>query len=680
MASVRHPLSLASLLTAGLAVLATAHQHTGHPHARHKRQLVTASQLRDSYDFVVVGAGTTGLTVADRLSEAFPSKTVLVIEYGDLEYAPGAFEPPTLWEGTDYLAGSWEFFTQPSPVMNNKTAYVMVGKTVGGSSAVNGQFLDRGSQYDYNAWEDVYGKGGQGSNIKWNWKGLHPHFKKSVKFTKPSAADAEKYGYTWDVDAAYGGTTPIYASFPPFQWGDQKIFMSAYQELGLKTQKECAGGDKEGVCWVPTTAHPVTMKRSHSGLGHYSLVEGTRSNYDLLVKHQVTRVVYPPSPKAPKKNGKYHQPPLVEVKDVSSCSRLNITVKAEVIISAGAFNTPAILQRSGIGPRSFLKSANIPLVIDSPGVGANLQDHGGSPVTWNFNVPFDSSIGPLPADVSDANATYYELAKSQIDQTPAQGPYTLGMGNSAVYVSLPHAAPTTYKSFVSKLRSLASPSSASVLASYLPAGEDYASNAAMLAGYQSQLLTLAELFSNPEAPSTESPFASTSHPGHGPISFAFLLHPLSRGTVRLNKSDPLGQPILDYRAGSNPLDFSQHIAHLRYLRKLGSTPTFKKYAAVETSPGADVQTDEELIEYIKNSIVLSFQHPCCTAAMMPRDKGGVVGRDLKVHGAENLGGGLRVADMSIAPLLVGSHTSATAYAIGEKAADIIIKEWSTGKN
>lgn len=105
---------------------------------------------------------------------------------------------------------------------------------------------------------------------------------------------------------------------------------------------------------------------------------------------------------------------------------------------------------------------------------------------------------------------------------------------------------------------------------------------------------------------------------------------------------------------------------MRYFRRLGNTPTFKKYGAVELSPGSAVQSDAELVKYVKERSILSFQHPCCTAAMLPREKGGVVGVDLKVHGAERLGGGLRVADMSVSPLLVGSHTSATAYAVGEK--------------
>lgn len=115
--------------------------------------------------------------------------------------------------------------------------------------------------------------------------------------------------------------------------------------------------------------------------------------------------------------------------------------------------------------------------------------------------------------------------------------------------------------------------------------------------------------------------------------------------------------------GSNPVDFDIHSSGVRFLRRLLDTPTLKKYGVTEISPGAAVaQNDTALVEYIKDQVILSFQHPCCTAPMLPKNKGGVVGPDLKVHGAA----GLRVVDMSVVALIPGSHLSATAYAIGEK--------------
>ncbi|KAK3324985.1 GMC oxidoreductase-like protein [Apodospora peruviana] len=643
---------MGGLVTAVVLLAGLVSAAVSEPRSIFKRQLLTdASELRSNYDFVITGGGTAGLTVADRLTEAFPAKNVLVIEYGKIEYAPGVIDPPDLpFQSISNPVDSWTFFSLPNPEMRNVTAFVKVGKVVGGSSCANGQFFDRGTRFDYDSWAEVAGFGQ--SDIQWTWRSILPFFKKSVTFTKPPPAVAKRYGYTWDIAAAYGGSTPIYSSFPPFQFGDQPVLEHTFREMGIPAKKECAGGDKEGICWIPTSEHPITMRRSHAELGHYEVVSN-RTNYDLLVQHQVVRVVYP------KKSNK--GPPLVEVRSLPNGRLFNVTAKAEVIISAGAFHTPTILQRSGIGPASFLRAAGIPVVADLPGVGANLQDHSAPPISWNYTKP--TNFSDMPSDFSDP--TYYANAVAAFDEVPAQGPYTVAMGNSALYLSLPRVAPTKYRSMVNKIRAVAN---SPELASYLPSGPDYGSNPAMVAGYKAQLLALAKLYENPDSPSLEFPWLS------GTTIYAFLLHPLSRGTVRLNVSSPLDQPVLDYRSGSNPIDFDLHVAHVRYMRQLVNTPTQRKYGSVELLPGPEVQSDADLKEFVKDHIILSLQHPCCTAAMLPETKGGVVGPDLKVHGVD----GLRVVDMSVVPVLPSAHLSATAYALAEKAADIIIRQWPGG--
>ncbi|KAM7198415.1 hypothetical protein V8F20_006176 [Naviculisporaceae sp. PSN 640] len=626
----------------------------GAENATPKRQ---ESQLLDSYDFIIVGGGTSGLTVADRLSEAFPHKTVLVVEYGKVEYAPGLFDPPTVWiSPAPDAASTWTFNSLPNPDMNNKIATLQVGQVVGGSSAVNGMFFDRASRFDYDAWAQLQGDAGTGkAKTRWDWRALFPYFKKSVTFTVPAPEIASKYNYTWDV-SAYGGSTPIYSTFPPFQWPDQAILWHAFEEMGIKLAKECAGGDKEGLCWVPTSEHPVTARRSHAGIGHYTAVL-PRANYHLLTQHQVTRVIYP--------KGLKSGPPLVEARSLTDPNghMFNITAKAEVILSAGALHTPTILQRSGIGPASFLRAAGIPVVLDLPGVGSNLQDHTGPPVTWNYTSP--PQLRPAPRDMLDP--VFKQNATAAFDAVPASGPYTLAGGNSAIFVSLPHlTSPRNTAAIISKIHAIAK--SSSLAASYLP--PDIRSNQAMKSGYQAQLRTLADLLANPQSPSLETPWATSQAPPA--TAWSFILHPLSRGTVRINLTDPLAQPILDTRAGSNPIDFDIHLAQLRYLRRLLRTPTMESYGAQEIGPGEAVSSnDAALIEYVKQSNYLSFFHPCCTAAMMPKSQGGVVDAELKVHGAR----GLRVVDMSVTPLILGAHLSATAYALGEKAADVIIQAW-----
>jgi len=570
-------------------------------------------------------------------------ENVLVIEYGDVHFAPGLFDPPTNWiTPHPDAAPTWNFLSLPNTEMANRTASVQVGQVVGGSSAVNGMFFDRGSRLDHDAWAEVAGSG-------WNWDSIFPYLKKAVTFTEPPSAIAQRYNYTWDM-SAYGGAGPIYSSFPPFQWADVAVLGNAWREMNIRPAKECAGGDKEGICWVPASQHPVTGRRSHAGLGHYADVQ-PRVNYDLLVKHQVVRVLYPNGPKS--------GPPLVEVRSLVDNQLFNVTASREVIIAAGALHTPTVLQRSGIGPSSFLNNAGIPVVLDLPGVGSNLQDHSGPPVTWNYSQPYE--YFPLPSEMA-RNATFKAEATAAFDRPTAEGPYTLAGGNNAIYVSLPHVT-AQYKDITQKIRRMATDGTA---ASYLP--PDVRSNKDMIAGYKQQLLVLAELLENPESPNLETPWASSEPPGR---AWSFLLHPLSRGTVRLNLTDHLAQPLLDYRAGSNPVDFDMHLAQLRFLRGLLDTPTMRQHGATEIGPGPTVAAnDQALRNYVKEQNYLSFFHPCCTAAMMPKPKGGVIGPDLKVHGAK----GLRVVDMSIMPFLPAAHLSATAYAVAEKVSD---RDYST---
>ena len=241
-------------------------------------------------------------------------------------------------------------------------------------------------------------------------------------------------------------------------------------------------------------------------------------------------------------------------------------------------------------------------------------------------------------------------AATEFDQVPARGPYTLAMANSALFLPLPNMT-IAFIDTVERIRSMTKDDSATL---YLP--DDYHADPNLLAGYKRQLSVLADLLGNPRVPSLEAPFAS------GTSIRAIRLHPLSRGTVRLNITNHLEQPVLDYRIGSNPVDFDLDLAHVKYLRAMLDTQALKEFNATLIAPDPSIQSDEALLEYIKESMTLSFMHPCCTAAMMPRELGGVVDTALKVHGAA----GLRIVDMSILPLLPSAHLSATAYAVGEK--------------
>jgi choline dehydrogenase len=592
------------------------------------------TELRDEYDFVIVGGGTAGLTVAHRVSAAFPEKTVLVIEYGKIEGTVGYYDPAEDGRGASRLV----ITSPPVASVNNRAATVILGMTVGGGSAVNGQFLDRGSKYDYDEWARLGSPQFDDSLYSWDWENFGPSFKKSLFLAEPSKEHVDAYGYKWDASAYTGDS--IQASFPPFQWPVQRTGLQAYTEFGLETRTSCDNGDKHGVCWVPSAQNSETVERSHAGVGHYTRVADSLPNLDLLVEHKVTRLII-------SKNGTV---PTVAFQPRAGGCIQTIRPKHEVILSAGAIHTPQILQRSGVASAEYLESEGIKLVEDLPGVGQNFQDHCGVPITFSYDAPL-----PNEAQVTN-NATYAAEALAQFRERPARGPYTLAMGNSAAYAALKNVTPQ-WEQIVAKLRAQIEDRSA---LQYLPAS----ASASVQEGYLAQLEVLAQALEHPEHPILEMPFAT------GPGT-AFLLKPLSRGSVVLNSTDHNATPIVNYATGANPIDIEIMTTYIDYFRRIYATDTWQQLGAVEVAPGANVTTQDALEEYVKNTVIQSLMHPCCTAAMLPREKGGVVDSSLSVYGIS----GLRVADCSIIPTVPASHTTTTAYAIGERAAEILIRRW-----
>ncbi|KAH8175625.1 GMC oxidoreductase domain-containing protein [Sarocladium implicatum] len=616
---------LSNVLTLGLSVLGGVDALPGRAKFLSSRQI---SQPRDEYDFVIIGGGTSGLTVAHRVAAALPKKTILVIEYGKIEGTVGYFDPPQDGSGASRLVIS----SPPVASVNNRSATVILGMTVGGGSAVNGQFLDRGSKYDYDDWARLGSPG-------WEWENFGSSFNKSVWLAEPSEDLVDQYGYTFD--STYYGGDSIEVSFPPFQWPAQRVGWESLEEYGLDTPQTCDDGDKNGLCWIPTAQNSQTVQRSHAGVGHYTRVADSLPNLDLLVEHKVTRLLV---------DEEGQKPPVVEFRPVAGGDSTTIRPKLEVILSAGAIHTPQILQRSGIASAEYLESEGIDVVQDLPGVGQNFQDHAGLPVVWSYDA-----FSPSPADITN-NETFAAEAVKQFRERPAQGPYTLGMGNSAAYLSLQQVT-SKYEELVASIRAQIDDGSA---LDHLPAS----AAESVQEGYLAQLEVLAQAFEHPEHPILETPFTTSP-------DIAFLLKPLSRGSVVLNSKDHDATPIVNYGTGANPVDLDIMANYIDYFRGVYATEAWKQRGAVEVSPGANVTKHEDLVEYVKNNVVQSLMHPCCTAAMLPRDKGGVVDSKLSVYGVQ----GLRVADCSIIPMLPAAHTTTTAYAIGEKAAEILVKKW-----
>ncbi|KAF2179482.1 GMC oxidoreductase [Zopfia rhizophila CBS 207.26] len=603
------------------------------PHGVHiKRQI---SELAPQYDYIIAGGGTSGLTVADRLTAAFPRRSVLVVEYGNLSNSTALLTPAATVLNPQF---AFNILSEPQPHLSNRSFTVTVGKVVGGCSAINAQMFDRGSAADYDAWGDVAGQ--EYREAGWTWDGLLPYFRKSTTFTPPSAADVEKYGYTYDVEAAYGGDGPIHAIYPPFQWPSEKIMREAWKDLGVPSPIEGAGGDATGVFWIPSSQDPKTQTRSYARTGHYDAV-ANRSNYHLLVGHKVTELVLTRNG-----NGRRIEAQGVKIQAVSgNSSAIEVRSDQEVILAAGAIHTPGILQRSGIGPSNVLTAAGIEVKVELPGVGQNFQDHAISSMFYNLTT----DVSPNPMQMF-MNATLMQEARRQYEQNKT-GPLTLSGGNSGAFIPL--------STLTNNSQSIISALSAQSPSAYFPNG----THSTIIEGYQSQLDMLKNLLSSKEAATFEYPIS----PGG---AIPVLLKPLSRGSVNINSKIPAGEPLINYRTFSNPLDLTMFIEGAKIMRRLYSTRSAKTLGSVEMFPGDAVITDSEWRVWLEKSVSPSFYHPVGTAALMPKSLGGVVDPELRVHGVESL----RVVDASVMPLIPGTHTSSTVYAVAEKAAEVIIRD------
>ncbi|KAK8006075.1 alcohol dehydrogenase [Apiospora marii] len=588
--------------TLGFAIPPSAHQ---------ARQIRDGSQLLPAYDYVIVGGGTSGLTVADRLTED-PEVTVLVLEAGI--FAPDEDVLPVTGGGTQRQPRFF-FPSAPQEFLGGRTTDVWLGKMVGGSSGVNAMMTVRlrplGALFPDNA---------QG----WSWDGMLPYFKKGLTLNPPAAELAKRFNISTDT------------SFPSFQYPGLDPLMSALQEMPGVEMVSDSGAGSAGIYWYPTFMDPVKAERSYANNAHYSN-HRDRPNYHLMAETAVRRVLL---------EGTAATGVEFYTKDGKSVA----TVKAtkEVLLAAGAVHTPQLLQLSGVGPKKVLAAAGLETVVDLPGVGENFQDHtnagalialpGLAQIHPNANdLTADPAFGKWADDVWAANRT---------------GPHSIAYGNLAGWLPLTAIAPDKFAELAAQLESQDH-------TAYLAAGTD----PTVAAGYAAQMKDLAKVMRSPRtvfARYRMDPTTGASQP--------ILNQPFSRGHVRINASDPFGaEPVVDYRSLANPVERAVLVEMVKFYRRLHFETSLKELGPSETAPGAGVVTDAQLGDWVATALTPSDYHPAGTAAMMPQELGGVVDQTLRVYGVRNL----RVIDASIMPVLPGGNTCQPTYALAEKAADII---------
>ncbi|KAI9057886.1 GMC oxidoreductase [Trametes sanguinea] len=585
---------------------------------------VTPEQfVSTEFDYIIVGGGTAGLVLATRLSED-PSKIVGVIEAGDWNPNVNAINIPGLCGS---ILGNpqydWAFMSVPQRHANNRPVFQPRGKAVGGSSMLNLLGYSRAAAHEYDAIEAL-------GNPGWNWQEFLKYLKKT-ETTLPPSDIAKEQGLTTPDPKYHGDSGPIVKQYPTWFNPLHKSFLDTLEKLGVPRNADPDSGINMGGVTSFMTVDSNAV-RTYSASSYYQPNAG-RQNLVLLTNSKVAKINFREGTIPLRATG---------VDFISGDRRYTVSARKEVILAAGAFQTPQILELSGIGNKEILSKHGIHTLLDLP------SDH-----VYVYSIyEIDPSIETVD-DVLEPEvfARQQELYKSQRGY--------LSSGLAAVFGYLPA------KAFASEEQ----------LANWKQEALAFAKNAPP--GLRKQLEIQIDWFLKPDSAESELlPFpgffpGSTlkREPGKRYSSMvASLLHPLSRGSVHLASSDPAAAPAIDPNYFANSLDLDMLLNAFRFtLDQLYKTSPFGDVVRKLVTPSPeDVASDAALKEYIKNNCGCVY-HPLGSASMLPREDGGVVDPQLKVYGAANV----RVVDASVIPLEISAHTQATVYAIAEKAADII---------
>ncbi|KAG6915644.1 hypothetical protein DXG01_010608 [Tephrocybe rancida] len=567
-----------------------------------------------TFDYIVVGGGLTGTTVAARLAEN-AGITVLLIEAGaDDRTDPRIYDINRYGEffGT---ALDWAW-----PTVEGRR--ISGGKTFGGGSSINGATYTRGSKEQYDSWSTLLEP--SEASVGWNWAGLWSYMKKSENFSPPNDVQASKGAQFIDTYHGYSGPLGVTFPEPSAMYGgpQQPNFISTIIGLtGIKHYKDLNGGTPNCVSVTPITVNWRDQgHRASAPEAYFTPVESVRTNWLTLVKHQVTKINWSGSTLPLTATGVTFAPAS------GGSTRYTAFARREVIVAAGAIQTPALLQLSGIGDSAVLGPLNITTRIDLKTVGRNLQEQ-----------PM-SALG----------------AKSNGFDVKGRGP-----SNAIAYPSLKEVFGAQANATASKIRANIPAWAAAQAGSGLSA-------AALQTIYGVQ----ADLIIDKSAPVSEI-FYDTGYPTTVGIIMWNLL-PFSRGTVTLKSADPFVYPTIKVNYFAADVDLDIQVATARLSRKILTTAPLSSLTTGETIPGGAVPdnaqrgTDAAWKSWIQQNFV-TVAHPVGTAAMMRRSLGGVVNAQLKVYDTTNV----RVVDASVMPMQISAHLSATLYGVAEKAADLI---------
>ncbi|KAF7195909.1 Patulin synthase [Pseudocercospora fuligena] len=575
-----------------------------------------------TFDYVVVGGGTAGLAMAYRLAED-GTNTVAVIEAGGFyeQESGNTSVVPAYNQDYNYITPDsqydeplvdWGFLTSPQAGAMDQKFHYGRGKMLGGCSAENAMNYNRPTTGSLNMWADAV------NDTSYTWENFAPFFKSSVTYSNPNSTIRASNASVPMISE--NGTAPLQVSFPHWASPMSSWAQLALREIGIPDIHSIIEGELAGSQYSPLTLNPEDQTRSSSQTSYLNAaLESGRTNLQVYTHALAKQVLFNQNKTATS----------VLVQSGHTPTVFELTAKREVIVSAGAFQSPQLLMVSGIGPAQQLKEHNITVIADRPGVGQSMWDHVVLSVGRQVDV---ETYGRL------SNVTL--ATQAEANYAHQRGILTNDQSDYLAFEKLPYRSSFT-------------------------------------AATNASLAKFASDFPEVEYELSIAPFGTPSFSTpENPIDVGYiqpvLISPLSRGNVTISSADMSDPPIINPNWLTDPADQQVAVEAFKRGRQFFNTSAIAPILiGDELSPGQDLpdgSSDEEILKYIQTNIGFNW-HASCTCKMGRLDDPmAVVDSHAKVIGVNNL----RVVDASAFPLLPPGHPQSVVYALAEKiAADVL---------